>query len=178
MHQSAIKQSVLAQDSNAKWPLSFSPVLYKAICSLQSFTFMSVTVVMFQPSWIFFIYTMFVWACCVICVFIAGVIVQILMFCFMPWWNMPSVRASNMHILNLPDVNYSYHTHVHRIVHSHQKRPWINGALFLLRQLVLCLFIIRAAGFTRQENNSEGVAGIIIQSLIVLLFCFLVFTFW
>lgn len=71
--------------------------------------------------------------------------------CFVPWWSMPSVRASNMHILNLPDLNYSYHTHVHRIVHSHQKWPWIIGALFLLRQLVLCLFIIRAAGFTRRK---------------------------
>lgn len=32
--------------------------------------------------------------------------------CFVRWWNMPSVNAPNMHILNLPEVNYSYHTHV------------------------------------------------------------------
>lgn len=74
--------------------------------------------------------------------------------CFVLWWNMPSVKAPNMHILNLPDLNYSYHTHVHRIVHSLQRRPRINGALFLLRQLVLCLFIIKAAGFTDHKRSS------------------------
>lgn len=156
----------------------FWPVLYEVIWSLQSFTFMSATVVMFQPSWIFFIciHNVCVGLLCDLCFNSRGVCTD-LDVCFVPWWNMPSVRAPNMHILNLLDVNYSYHTHVHRIVHSLQKWPRINGALFLLRQFVLCLFIIRAAGFTDrkrssltpcQQNNSVGVTWII-QSLIILL---------
>lgn len=61
---------------------------------------MSATVVMFQPWWIFFIcvHNVCVGLLCDLCFNIRGVCTD-LDVCFVPWWNMPSVRAPNMHIL-------------------------------------------------------------------------------
>lgn len=106
---------------------------------------------MLRLSWILCRPNVYVGLSCDLCINSRGVCRSWLLF-HAVMKHAKCIRAPNMHILNLPDVNYSYHTHVHRIVHWLQKWLGINGALFFAETVGFVFVYNKGSGIHRPQT--------------------------